>query len=210
LRQVSDLAQLQQRDAVFCSERFQLGTAVRGLIGRLPQRDGEISYVINDDKKAAQIYGEQAWFEQAMESLLTRLAEGCPPKGRVRIDLRQTGDFVSIFAFAGSAPANTAAYCPSCDRQSTLRQPANLQMEICRRIIELHGGQLKIKMLGDGSEGDLSRAIESFSIALPTSLPTADRSLASCAECRITYQSLQYAEDLAALMGERASQENSA
>jgi len=37
-------------------------------------------------------------------------------------------------------------------------------------------------------------------LTLPTGRPEQDRSRLSCAECRITFQSMQYARDLARIM----------
>ncbi len=77
-------------------------------------------------------------------------------------------------------------------------------MEICRRIIELHGGQMKLKAVsGSGDENEAaSAALGSFTLTLPTGIPVADRSRVSCAECRITFQAMQYARDLAELMAQ--------
>lgn len=203
LQQVTDLAELRQRDESFSDERFLLGGLLREMLPRLPRQRGDdrIRYAVEDIAESGAIYGNRRWVEQAMQTLLTRVAEGCPAGGQVRIELRQIGDFVVLTIGAGTDGQKLPfAPTPPARRQSEAHR--GLALEICRRIVELHGGRIKLRTLsGAPSTGNAADdPIDTVTLTLPTGLPVADRSRASCTECRITTQAMQYARDLAAMM----------
>jgi len=207
LREVAALAELRVRDKVFSEDRFLLSGTVRDLLPLLPRQSGAdaIQYIVDDGRsEQGTLYGNRRWMEQALHTLLLRLASGCPPVGLVRIELSQIGDFVILAARAGAR--GTAALPMSRPRSATNATfpEHGLAMEICRRIIELHGGQMKLTMLAEetGEALPSDGPIESVTISFPTGLPVADRSRVSCAECRITYQAMQYARDLADMMAQ--------
>lgn len=211
LHDVAALAELRGRDKVFSEDRFQLAGVVRELLPQLPRQRGEdaIRYVVDDALvNHGNIYGSRHWLQQALHTLLLRLAAGCAPRGQVCIKLRQIGDFL-VMAGTAISPANDAStlQClPQGASRSRVLKEGGLTMDICRRIIDLHGGQMKLNTVsGDTDTGVAgAAAIESLVLTLPTGLPVADRSRASCAECRITFQALQYARDLAEMAAQEA------
>jgi hypothetical protein len=203
LAEVDALAELDQRDEVFADQRLAIAEIVRELIPALPRVAGNdpIRYaLVESGEKLAPVYGNQRWLRKALHTLLARLGRCCPEHGRVAIDLRQIGDFIVLNArtTADSAgwydvPLTAIAAVPEDD----------LRAEICHRIIELHGGQLKLRFIDKESkpeDQDAVDAIESITLSLPTGMPLSDRSRVSCAECRITLQAMQYARDLAEMM----------
>ena len=76
---------------------------------------------------------------------------------------------------------------------------AGFHIEICQRIVALHGGQLKIVSQAAAQADDPLRGIESFHLSLPTGAPLLGRNLAACTNCLAPRQAEQYARDLAAL-----------
>jgi hypothetical protein len=209
LQEIAALAELRGRDEIFSEDRFLLASVVRDLLPRLPRQSGTeaISYVVDDgNSNQGAIYGNRGWLTQALHTLMLRLADGCPPSGQVRVELRQIGDYIVMVG-------NFGAKFPSLFQPSPLRafrgsdlKLGGISMEICRRIIELHGGQMRLKIVsGAGDENEAaSAALGSFTLTLPTGIPEADRSRVSCAECRITFQAMQYARDLAEMMAQGA------
>lgn len=207
LREIATLAELRGRDKVFSEDRFLLAGVVRDLLPRLPHQSSAdaIHYVVDDGKSdQGAVYGNRHWLEQALHTLLLRLAACCPPNGQVRVELRQIGDFIVMAASSGAKPLGSFFPPPHSASRGGFLKEGGISMEICRRIIELHGGQMKLKAVsGSGDENEAaSAALGSFTLTLPTGIPEADRSRVSCAECRITFQAMQYARDLAELMAQ--------
>lgn len=203
LTEVGDLADLVQRDEVFADERLAVADIVRAILPRLPRTNGEdtIRYVLTDSNgNLAPVYGNQKWLSQALHTLLARLGRDCPEHGIVAIDLRQIGDFLVI---NGRATADSAGWYAGPTVALAARSADSLEAEICHRIIELHGGQIKVRLIDKEAApegGEAIGPIESVTLTLPTGVPSGDRSRVSCAECRITLQSMQYARDLAEMM----------
>ena len=211
LQDVAALAELRGRDQVFSEDRFQLAGLVRELVPQLPRQRGEdaIRYVVDDGiDNHGNLYGSRHWLQQALHTLLLRLAAGCAPRGQVRIELRQIGDFLVMTGTATSPvrdPITFQAPQQAAPRSRVLKE-SGLAMDICRRIIDLHGGKMKLNPVSGDTDSGIAgaTAIESFTLTLPTGLPVADRSRVSCNECRITYQALQYARDLAEMTAQKA------
>jgi len=207
LREIATLAELGGRDKLFSEDRFLLADVVRDLLPRMPRQSSAdaIHYVVDDGKcDQGANYGNRHWLEQALHTLLLRLAAGCPPNGQVRVELRQIGDFIVMAASSGAKPLGSFFPSPLRAFRGSDPKLGGISMEICHRIIELHGGQMKLKAVsGSGEENEAaSPALGSFTLTLPTGIPVADRSLVSCAECRITFQAMQYARDLAEMMAQ--------
>ena len=209
LAEVGKLAELDQRDEVFADERLAVPELVRAILQELPQASGDdaLRYVLTEiGEKPAPVYGSRKWLQEALHSLLARLGNDCPEHGRVAIDLRQNGDFLVL---NGRVTTDSAGWC-SVPGDAALPVEI-LRAETCRRIIELHGGQLKIRFVNKetkNEEQEAGGAIESITLTLPTGVPTGDRSRVSCAECRVTQQAMQYARDLAELMAGGATANN--
>lgn len=82
-------------------------------------------------------------------------------------------------------------------------QGFGLSLQICQRVFELHGGQLRIDY-GDAPSDrpETGRFIVAFTLTLPTGLPTHDRTRVSCRSCRISEQAMETARDLVKMMSE--------
>ncbi len=205
LGDISHLTELYQRDEVFTNERFGLAPLLAGLIPELPRQEGALAvrYDYQEGENIGQIYGHRSWLRQAILSLIGRLGEGCPPDHSVRITLRQLGDFVIVssrlmFERERLRSSVSGSGLPPKINDPSAGQGFGLRVAICQRIIDLHGGTLKI-------EYDQPPHIESFTLSLATGLPINERSRVSCADCRITFQALEYARDLADLMALKSS-----
>lgn len=204
LGEISDLAELRQRDLVFADERFAPGALLGEILPGLPRQSGPeaISYAIQEASSVGPIYGDRAWMKRALETLLGRMGEACPPGYRVQLTLRQIGDYVILSASVAVDRTRAAGTSLSTDLPAPISPVGfGLRMQVCKRIIKLHGGVLKAVM-GKPVQGWPAELvpIESFNLSLPTGLPVEDRSRASCANCRVTSQAMEYARDLAELM----------
>ncbi len=200
LRELNGLAELYQHEKPFTDERFGVAPLLAEILPGLPRQSGPfaIRYSHLEGPGIGQIYGHRVWMRRALNSLLGRLGEGCPPGYQVNTSLRQIGDFV-IMAGAvvvdRSRPAMPHGKVPQSGRDYGLGLPA------CRRIFELHGGELKIEYsTSDVESSNSCGRIESFVLSLPTGLPVHDRSSASCGDCRIFRQAQETLCDLVQLM----------
>lgn len=211
LGEIGELSELHQRDEVFFEERLSLPDMVRELILGLRQRrlEGNVSYVLEcgEAPPPGPVYGNAHWLGKALFTLLAGVEQSCPQLGRVQIHLRQLGDFIVLGASAGNGHSVSAPPAPASGMDAHTASASHaLSMRICRRVIKLHGGQLNLRTSAQTDEAeDTGRAIESFTLSLPTGLPAQDRSRLSCAKCRITFQSVQYARDLAKMMAQPPS-----
>jgi hypothetical protein len=205
LGDISHLTELYQRDEVFANERFGLAPLLAGLLPELPRQEGAqaVRYDYQEGENVGQVYGHRSWLRQAVLSLIGRLGEGCPPGHSVRITLRQLGDFVVVTSRVMVDRERLRGLVSGSGVPQQINDPLagpgfGLRIAICQRIIDLHGGTLKI-------EYDQPPHIASFTLSLATGLPINERSRVSCADCRITFQALEYARDLADLMAVKSS-----
>lgn len=202
LGEIGELAELHQPDEIFFEERLALPALLRDLILEMRPRmiDGGVSHVLEcgDTPPPGTVYGKAHWLKKALHTLLTGVEQSCPGFSRIHIHLRQLGDFIVLSAGAGNGRAAPAEH-----GVQELSAPSiqALRMRICHRVIQLHGGQLKLRLLAQAEDqADAGAAIESFTLTLPTGVPAQDRGRLSCAECRINVQAMQYARDLSTVM----------
>lgn len=203
LEEIGQLAELHERDEIFCEERLLLPELLREIVLELkPQwtaRGIGASLECADTPPLAPVYGNARWLKQVLSTLLASLEEGSPQLGHIQAHLRQLGDFAVLGASARNARGAPLAPAPEPVAKPAPRRA--LRMRICRRIVKLHGGTLNLRLLpAEDAQEDSEGALESFTLTLPTGLPAQDRSRLSCAECRISVQAMQYARDLAKVM----------
>jgi len=208
LGEIGELAELHQRDDVFFEERLSLPALLREVILDLRKgRTGsKFSHVLEcaDAPPPGPLYGNAHWLKKALHTLLAGIEQSCPQPSRIQINLRQLGDFIVLSAGAGNGRAapEPAGQDPGAEPPEAPSRRA-LRLRICRRVIKLHGGQMKLRLLEpDEGQADAGGAIESFMLTLPTGLPEGDRSRLSCADCRVSFQAMQYARDLAKVMAQ--------
>ncbi len=209
LGEIGELAELHQRDEVFFEERLSLQALLREIILDLRRRrpGASVSHALEcgDTPPPGPVYGNAQWLKKALHTLIAGIEQSCPQHSRIHIHLRQLGDFIVLSASASSGSSSPSPEENPDEPQVT--QPSQaLRQRICRRVIKLHGGQLKLRLLEQNdAQADAGGAIESFTLTLPTGLPEQDRSRLSCAGCRVNFQAMQYARDLAKVMQPAAS-----
>ena len=204
LKDVTELAELQQHLGMTTDERFFIGSMIRELVPGLPKtaHSKAIRYVVGVvDTEPSPSYGHSRWMKQALSALLTLLGESCPAAGKVMINVQQIGDFVIVTGKIAAEIGRPSVFADEFDDAgSTASQLARRRhLQIARRILEIHGGQLRLRsMLG---AGDDDRApMDSFTLSLPTGRPANETLTRNCGKCPVTVQAQRYAKDLAELM----------
>jgi hypothetical protein len=206
LAATSEFAQLLQRDQVFDDERLNLAEQIRQIVPDLWGGCG-IRYVISPPVGLqGMVYGNAAWLRRALKSLIESLGCSAPPQSDVAIGLRQLGDFVlitgNVLARRNTHPAGAIFFSPqgavATSAAAGSDTSRSIEQLMCRRIVELHAGQLHLEHM-PGSDG-ADAQLESFTLSLATGLPVHERSRLSCAECRHTQQAQAYAVDMELLL----------
>jgi hypothetical protein len=201
---MESLCELQQADSFLVEERVSLQNIIQEAIAELPLRRSDYSInpeLSGDASKQGMVFGHAQWLKVAIKGLLEGIGASAPPHCRIEIRVRQNGGFVvmtgtfSSFFSQRSAVAKTAG-CPG----PALTTDADLNLSICRRIVALHGGQLKIVPLDPEQSDVVLRGVESFTLVLPTGAPSLGRGLNDCANCLYPKQAELYAQDLAYLL----------
>lgn len=203
LVEIEQLSTLFQRDKVFLEDRLSLISLLKDVLKELPYQRGEyaISYTLIETRDLLGVlYGDAAWLKYAFRNLLSALGVRAPPRSQVVLDLRQLGDFIVFTGRVNNAPGARRGQTKARDSDPASPLERDIRLQMCQRIIELHGGRLKLTFTGAADEP--GSGIESFTLNLLTGLPDHDRSRASCAQCRYVLQSEAYARDLSTLMAQ--------
>ncbi|MEI6802034.1 MAG: hypothetical protein WCK83_02650 [Burkholderiales bacterium] len=206
------LARIHQPDAFTRGERLSLAPLVEEVLREMPRQkcDYFISYPTG---AAAQIqspiYGDAAWLKCMIETLLVGVGEGVPPQSGIELRIRQNGRYsvLSSHYTHASAKAQASATKTASAAASILHLDTDIGAQICRRIAEMHGGQLSISELELDSDGKALRGIESFTVILPTSAPAQAGNQLSCEMCLAARQAERYASDLAFLTPSKPTSE---
>jgi hypothetical protein len=210
LQQLSDLSLLMQRDEVFADERLSLTELVRAALPpvTLPV-DPELAVFSMGQDSPAQgvVYGHAAWMRYALRVLFEALQDSAPARSQINIRTRQMGNFVIIsghvaaIAHRRSSKATAQSAATDGNARPAESRDSRVRWLMCRRIIALHGGQLKLAFLPAGGADDASTApMESFTLTLGTGQPINERSRVSCGTCRHVLQGQAYAFDLSQLL----------
>jgi hypothetical protein len=201
---MESLCELHQSDAFQVEERVNLQNIIQEAIAELPSRRSD--YSINPElsgeaEKQGMVFGHARWLKVAIKGLLEGIGVSAPPHCRVEIRVRQNGGFVVMTGAFSSFFSRPSAVAITAGRPGpTLTTEADLNQSICRRIVALHGGQLKIVPLDPAQSDVVLRGIESFTLVLPTGAPAQGRGLNDCANCLYPKQAELYAQDLAFLL----------
>lgn len=206
------LAQLHEIDAFNQGARLSLPTLIEDVLQEMPRQ--KCDYRVRSEpggspQATGVLYGDANWLKCALRSLLEGLGDSAPPHSQIELRIRQNGGYTVLSshffhaAGAGRAQAN-AAPGPS----TILRLDAGIRTQICRRILELHGGRLSITHTGSAPEAGQGEGIESFDLVLPISAPGQAGSLAACANCPAGKQAEKYAQDLAFLIPNPPAESN--
>lgn len=214
LQQLTDLSLLSQRDEAFADERLDLATLIRaGFPAACFSPDQARFELIQASAELGAVYGHRVWLSYALQVLFDAMQQSAPARSLVKVHLRQLGNYVVITArvtadtdrrkskpqatdMATASPSTASAH-PA----STQLQDAQIRWLMCRRILALHGGQLKFETLPLGATDDPANPpVESFTLTLLTGLPLHERSRASCNSCPHVLQVQAYAADMAQLL----------
>lgn len=205
LEAFSALAELAEQDKVFVDERMDL-LAVIEEAGNTLAEQGFRPPLIQFESvggEGSTLYGCRRWLLLALTTLLQRVSGGCHRSHVVTVKLRNMGQQITVAV--GSEPGSNKPQPQRTEKQHADQTeaelapfPYELDLMLCRRIMELHGGHLKLMPNEDITEDRVP--VDALFITLPTGLPDVDRHRPVCQECPITLQSLQLAEDISRLL----------
>ena len=200
---MEELSQIGQVVSIFPGERLSVVSLLKDAVASIPDRlcDYFVSESASEPaEEVGAVYGNAAWIQSAFAALLQCLEEGAPRRSHISLNVRQNGDFVVITARPSSVSDDGTAtkVNPESVKDPVLRLAASIRVPLARRIVALHGGQLKVVLI-DGDDASPSAAIESFTLQLPTGSPASPR-CKDCENCGVNQQALAYARDLVALL----------
>ena len=192
LVEIEQLSTLFQRDELFLENRLSPIALLKEVLPGLP-RERNIQYkLIEKSDSLGVLYGDATWLKYAFHNLLSSLGKSAQPHSQIILELQQAGNFIvlngRVQSASGLRPTDTGI------RKYSLEQ--DIRLHICHRIVQLHGGHLKI------TPDEHNTGIESFVLNLLTGLPDHDRSRASCSDCRYVLQAQAFARDIATLMAD--------
>lgn len=179
-------------------ERLQLADLISaainpgGPLGHLGKRF-ELPFIAH---KLGPIYANREWLELTLIHLLTELHKGTPVGRRIVLTLKQLGNFQVLVTHDADALRTGLSHSAA---SQVVREIPKLSFSFCRRIVDLHGGTLRLE-----SERDKDVRLSSFTLSLPTGDDSQSQQR-TCVTCPLTAQVERYAEDLAELM-ERCQQ----
>ncbi len=162
----------------------------------LAQRQIRVMFCGLDDRLPV-IYGSRLFLAQALAGYLAHMVERIGPGVNILISAKSAGNVVllTITNYGEIIPdKGSPALLPLPDAaQSKPLKAMNLTLSLCKRVLELNGGSLRV-VREDGKVG-------SIIFELPVGAP-ARVSGDSCSECSISLQAMQFARDLAEIMAD--------
>lgn len=206
MQEVTDLSQLLEHDEVFAGERLSLPDLIENILLSLPPNANQSTIELQARTGAmGPVYGNGAWLSYALRLLIGGMIADAPPRTSVQLSMRQMGDFLVLTcrsSINGASPSELISMRTGpTQSDSTNDEAASIQMMMCKRIVELHAGELRVTGISvDASPFLAPSRIESFVLTLMTSMPAHERSHASCADCRHVGQALSFASDMAQLI----------
>jgi hypothetical protein len=148
-------------------------------------------------KDVGAVYGSASWIRCALTGLLQGMEIGAPRRSQINLTVRQNGSFLTISAknTIASHQRSPSTCQAELANETKLHLVASTRVPLARRIIEMHGGTLRVTDL-DPENTDRTFAIESFTLQLPTGRPFNSHA-ESCDNCIFSHQAMAYAVDLA-------------
>ncbi len=206
MQEVTDLSLLLEHDEVFAGERLSVPELIENVLVSLPQNAKQSTVELHAGiDPLAPVYGNGAWLSYALRLLIVGMIDSAPQRTLVQLTTRQMGDFLVLTGRSSATRSMQSEATPACtgatEPEPTDEDAANIQMMMCKRIIELHAGQIRLtSMPADTSSFQPPGSIESFTLTLMTCMPASERSYAACADCRHVGQALSFASDMAQLI----------
>jgi len=207
LKDISDLTLLMQRDLVFADERVSPADILAALAPTLQREQVATGCTVTFSQTQGQqgvVYGSSSWLSYGLRVLAEGLIHGAVKHSHISLKTRQLGDFIVITGHVTGVDLHPLAK-PTGPSTATepVTAPADgpMRMVLCQRIVELHGGQLKLARMTSPSNGSSAdENLESFTLTLATGVPAHERSRVSCADCRSALQAQSYAADMAQIL----------
>ena len=204
------LSRISHDDALGQGERLVLPALLQEVLADMPHRRADyalISAPAGKGRALGVVYGNAGLLKCSLRGLLEALDEGAPKHSQIELQMRQSGAYIMLstgFATGARrgprAPAATGAQANEPLRHApALRTEADIRLPIARRIVALHGGQLKTVDADSARRGGAS-GLASFTLVLPTGAMLPGGRRLECADCPTAQQAQAYARDLAALM----------
>ena len=208
------LSRISHDDALGQGERLALPALLQEVLADMPHRRADyalISTPAGKGRALGVVYGNAGLLKCSLRGLLEALDEGAPKHSQIELQMRQSGAYIMLstgFATGARrgprAPAATgAATNPQASEPlrhaPALHTEADIRLPIARRIVALHGGQLKTVDADSARRGGAS-GLASFTLVLPTGAMLPGGRRLECADCPTAQQAQAYARDLAALM----------
>ena len=208
------LSRISHDDALGQGERLALPALLQEVLADMPHRRADyalISTPAGKGRALGVVYGNAGLLKCSLRGLLEALDEVAPKHSQIELQMRQSGAYIMLstgFATGARrgprAPAATgAATNPQASEllrhAPALHTEADIRLPIARRIVALHGGQLKTVDADSARRGGAS-GLASFTLVLPTGAMLPGGRRLECADCPTAQQAQAYARDLAALM----------
>ncbi len=210
LEVLSELSKLSEDDKIFTDDRIDLQELLTDAGVLIYKAGGYHKPVLHFDISGGPgdtLYGNKRLMGLALKALLQRVAMGCHRSLLVTAKIRNTGQQISL-TVSGGHPDHSSTHHPEYDQPKLDAKASDappllhdLDLLFCQRIIELHGGH--IKLMPPVEFPDTGEPLEYFTLTLPTGLPDADRHRLACVHCPITEQANQLAQDIALLLEQR-------
>ena len=197
------LSLLHQADAFQVGERLSLWKLTKQLVDEMP-RD-PCRFFINppaqsESESNSFIYGDAAWLETGIRTLMAAIAESAPPHSTIEMRVSLSGGYINLGSHFSSAPGRgtVGRKAPGTLSDEALQLDADIGRQICHRVVEMHGGQLTVTEGQHVKDG--VTAIESFVATFPLSAPSSAGSSSVCSVCPMAMQMDKYAKDIAFLL----------
>lgn len=197
LEVVANLSVLIDADRLPDKERLMLPALAQAAIDHLRlthSRNWEIDVAT---KESAPVYGSRRWLLAALCNLLRELDGYHPRQMPIVLTLRQIGHHQLL-----SPSVGRKSHTERQAKRSTPTPPdpwlshSALSLQLCRRIVELHGGSLRLQE----DEEESATRLFGFSLSLPTGI--ANQPPACNTDCPLRLQVERYASDFGGLLDE--------
>ncbi len=197
------ISRLHRSDVFKLEARFSLWQLVNRLLDEMPRDRCDFFITPAQEEKVERgslINGDTVWIETTIGTLITAITESAPAHSKVEMRVRRNGAYVVLSShFSHESGSETRSRrMPTVAVESALRLDTDIGKQICRRIIELHGGQLIL--VEQDPEGNGVAKIESFTVTLPVGTPSQAGREPACSTCPTSTQMQRYATDIAFLL----------
>ncbi|MDO8370898.1 MAG: hypothetical protein V4639_04255 [Pseudomonadota bacterium] len=200
---MDQLLQLSGIHSLFPGSRLALGDLIDEVLIEVPRPQGGYRVEFEPGTMPTTqgaLYGDADWLKCALRGLVEAIGENAPPTSAVELRIRQRGASVELTGnLVKAGPVRRAAFVGAAQRVS-LRLDPDTRLPICRRIVELHGGQLEALPAPRDDADKRAAGVQAFTLTLPLG-DAGNASEPSASASRLFVEQAElYARDLASLM----------